>query len=152
MKTTEQKIEETEIKLKQLKEKLKKELAKLEESEWLYIPELKIEIQTKIHHKNKTYKECEEYLGKRESIPTYEQIQWLRNSKYIDKLNLRDTWEFVQNPDKISKENGYVAGFYVDSDYAYLYCNGGSGNSGSSLGVRFVRKILKGSKRKKKEE
>ena len=63
MRTTEQKIEETEIKLKQLKEKLKKELAKLEKSVYLYIPELKIEIQTKIHHKNKTYAECEKDLS-----------------------------------------------------------------------------------------
>ena len=150
MKTTEQKIEDTEIKLKELREKLKKELTKIEESEWIYIPELKIEIQTKIHHKNKTYKECEENLGKGESIPTYEQIQWLRNSRYIDKLNLRDSWEFVQNPDNISKENGYVARFVVGSGFAYLGCYWGSRYSSSSLGVRFVREISKRSKGKKK--
>ena len=137
MKTTSQKIEETEKKLKQLKVQLKKENDK---SAWLYIPELKIEIQTKIHHKDKVYAECEKDLSKGESIPTYEQIQWLRNSKYKDQLNLEDTWEFVQNPDNISKENGYVAWFYADSGYAYLDCDGGSSNLDSDLGVRFVRK------------
>jgi len=78
--------------------------------------------KTKIHNKNKIYKECEGDLSKGESIPTYEQIQWLRNSKYRDQLNLLDTWEFVQNPDKISKEKNYVAGFCTDSGYADLDC------------------------------
>ena len=137
MKSTQQKIDETEEKLKQLKDQLRKES---EKSDWISIPELKIEVQTKIHHKNKTYAECEKDLGKDESIPTYEQIQWLRNSKYKDQLNLDDSYEFVQNPDNISKENGYVARFYADSGYAYLYCNVDSSVSYSDLGVRFVRR------------
>ena len=144
MKSTQEKIEQKEKELKELKEKLKKEQ---DVSEWIYISELKIEIQTKIHHKNKTYKECEDDLGKGELIPTYEQIQWLRNSKYKDQLNLDDTWEFVQNPDNISKEKNYVAWFCAGSDFAGLDCDGGSDVSYSSLGVRFVRKkISKGDK------
>ncbi len=145
MKTTQQKIEETEKKLKDLKEQEKKESDK---SSYIYIPELKIEIQTKIHHKDKTYEECEKDLSDGESIPTYEQIQWLRNSKYINQLNLLDTWEFVQNPDNISKKNGYVAGFIAGSDYAGLNCDRGSSNAGSNLGVRFVRKKNSGKKNK----
>ena len=66
MKPTQQKIDETETKLKQLKEQLKNES---EKNDWLEIPELKIEVQTKIHHKNKTYAKCEKDLGERESIP-----------------------------------------------------------------------------------
>ena len=143
MKTTQQKIEETEKKLVQLKEQFKKES---EKKEWIKIPELKIEIQTKIHHKNKNYTECEKDLEKGESIPTYEQIQWLRNSKYKDQLNLDDSYEFVQNPDNISKENGYVAGFFADSDCAYLDCGRSSSYSYSDLGVRFVRRT-KGKKK-----
>ncbi len=139
MKTIQEKIEKKEGELKELKEKLKKEQ---DISEWIFIPELKIEIQTKIHHKNKIYSECEKDLGKGELIPTYEQIQWLRNSKYKDQLNLDDTWEFVQNPDNISKKNGYVARFYAGSDYADLDCNGDSDNSFSNLGVRFVHKKI----------
>ena len=137
-------IEKKEKELKKLKEQLKKETDK---TKWLYISELKIEVQTKIHHKDKTYAECEKDLSKGESIPTYEQIQWLRNSKYRDLLNLLDTWEFIQNPDNISKENNYVARFYAGSDYAYLDCGRGSGDSGSALGVRFVRKKISGKKK-----
>ena len=136
-------IEKKEKELKELREKLKKEQ---DISEWIYIPELKIEIQTKIHHKSKTYAECEKDLSKGESIPTYEQIQWLRNSKYKDQLNLIDTWEFVQNPDNISKENNYVARFYAGSNYADLDCGRNSDYSNSTLGVRFVRKIKKSKK------
>lgn len=135
---TQQKIDEAEKKLTQLKEDLKKENDK---SDWIKIPELKIEIQTKIHHKDKTYSECEKDLSKGESIPTYEQIQWLRNSKYKDQLNLDDSYEFVQNPDNISKKNGYVAGFCANSGYAYLDCGVGSSYSVSYLGVRFVRSL-----------
>ncbi len=145
MKTTQEKIDETEKKLAELKADLKKESDK---SEWISIPELKIEVQTKIHHKDKTYAECEKDLCKGELIPTYEQIQWLRNSKYKDQLGLDDTWEFVQNPDKISKDNGYVARFCADSDYANLNCGGGSSGSDSDLGVRFVRKKITQGKKK----
>lgn len=139
-------IEKKEKELKELREQLKKETDK---SEWLFIPELKIEVQTKIHHKNKTYADCEKDLSEGESIPTYEQIQWLRNSKYKDQLNLLDTREFVQNPDKISKENNYVARFYAYSDVAYLDCCRYSSNAYSYLGVRFVRKISKDKKKTK---
>ncbi len=141
---TQKQIEKKEKELKELKEQLKKESDKEEskKSEWLYIPELKIEIQTKIHHKGKIYAECEKDLSKGESIPTYEQIQWLRNSKYRDQLNLLNTWEFVQNPDNISKENGYVAGFYADSGYANLDCGRDSSDADSDLGVRFAKKFL----------
>ena len=143
MKTTQQKVDEAEKKLTKLKDELKKES---EKNDWIKIPELKIEIQTKIHHKNKTYVECENDLSKGESIPTYEQIQWLRNSKYKDQLNLDDSYEFVQNPDNIGKENGYVARFFAGSDFAYLYCVRNSSVSGSDLGVRFVRRTKESSK------
>ncbi len=142
-KTTKQKIEEKKEELKKLEQQLIKENDK---SEWLSIPELKIKIQTKIHHKDKTYAECEKDLSKGESIPTYEQIQWLRNSKYKGQLNLDDTWEFVQNPDNISKKKGYVARFCAGSDYADLGCYRYSSYSDSDLGVRFVRKV-KGDKK-----
>ncbi len=143
MKSTQQKIDETKKKLKELENQLQKENDK---SDWIKIPELKIEVQTKIHHKNKTYAECEKDLSKGESLPTYEQIQWLRNSKYRDQLNLIDSWEFVQNPDKISKDNGYVARFYAGSVYADLDCDRNSSDSYSDLGVRFVRRTKGGKK------
>ena len=143
MKSTQNKIDDAEKKLEQLKKQLKKENKK---NDWIKIPELKIEVQTKIHHEDKTYVECEKDLSKEESIPTYEQIQWLRNSKYKEQLNLDNSYEFIQNPDNISKENGYVARFYANSGYANLGCNWDSSDSDSYLGVRFVR-ALKGGKK-----
>ncbi len=136
----EEKIEKKEKEIKELKERLKQESDK---TEWVYIPELKIEVQTKIHHLNKTLARAMKDLKEGESVITYEQVQWLRNSKYRDQLNLLNTWEFVYpNPDKISEDNGYVAGFYANSDYADLDCDGSSSNSSSDLGVRFVRKKI----------
>ena len=135
-------IEKKEKEIKELKEKLKEESDK---TEWIYIPELKIEVQTKIHHLNKTLAVAMKDLKKEESVVTYEQIQWLRNSKYRDQLNLIDTWEFVYpNPDKISADTGCVARFGASSGYAYLNCGRYSVNSDSGLGVRFVRKKISG--------
>ena len=139
--TTEQKIKETENKLKELKAK---KVLEDNKSNWVKIPELGIEIQNKIHDKNKSYDELVEVYGKKvleESLPTYAQLQFLRNSKkYCNKLNLLDTWEFVKQEDDISKKNGYVAWFGAGSGFCYLSCGGGSDYSGSDLGVRFVRK------------
>ncbi|HJX50265.1 MAG TPA: hypothetical protein VJ438_02270 [Candidatus Nanoarchaeia archaeon] len=112
-------------------------------SEWIEIPELGIEVQTKIHHLNKTLAVAMQDLKEGESVITYEQVQWLRNSKYRDQLNLTKTWEFVYpNPDKISADNGYVARFYASSGCASLDCYGYSDYSYSTLGVRFVRKKI----------
>jgi len=148
MKTTQNKIDETKKKLKELENQLQKETDK---SDWIKIPELKIEIQTKIHHKGKSYNELkkefgEEYLEKH--LPTYKQLQELRNLEHDGKykLGLIDTWEFVKQEDKISRKNGYVARFYANSDYANLDCDGYSSVSNSNLGVRFVRRTKGGGK------
>jgi type IV secretory pathway VirB4 component len=138
-------IDKKEAELKVLREKLK---AEQDKTEWLYIPELKIEIQTKIHHKGKSYDDLVKELGKEyleSHLPTYSQLQFLRNlavkeNKYTE-LGLIDTWEFVKQEDEISKKNGYVARFCVGWGVAYLVCDWFSCNSGSFLGVRFVRQI-----------
>lgn len=142
VKTTEQKIQETEAKLKELKAK---KVMEDDKSDWVKIPELGIEVQSKIHHKNKSYDDLVKEFGKEfleENLPTYKQLQDLRNLEHNGKykLGLIDTWEFVKQEDEISKKNGYVARFVADSDYCYLDCGGDSGYSGSDLGVRFVRK------------
>ena len=142
IKTIDQKIKETEDKLKELK--VKKVLEE-NKSDWVKIPELGIEVQSKIHHKNKSYDDLVEEFGKEfleENLPTYKQLQDLRNLEHNGKykLGLIDTWEFVKQEDEISKKNGYVAWFYAGSDYCYLDCGRGSGDSVSDLGVRFVKK------------
>ena len=145
MKTTEQKIMETEEKLKELKAK---KVLEENKSDWVKIPELGIEIQSKIHHKNKSYNKLVEEFGKEfleENLPTYKQLQDLRNLEHNGKykLGLIDTWEFVKQEDEISKKNGYVARFIAYSDYCYLGCDWVYDYSGSDLGVRFVRGIKK---------
>ena len=149
MKSTQDKISETEKKLKDLKVQLQKENDK---SNWVKIPELKIEIQTKIHHKGKSYDELKEEFGEEyleKHLPTYNQLQTLRNLEHKGKykLGLIESWEFVKQEDLISKKNGYVAWFYTDSGYASLYWYRLSSYSYSNLGVRFVRPL---SKEKKK--
>ncbi len=148
MESTQQKIDKTKEKLKELENKLQKENDK---SEWIKIPELGIEIQTKIHHKNKSYDELKEEFGEEyleKHLPTYNQLQTLRNLEHEGKykLGLIDTWEFVKQEDVISKKNGYVARFYVGSGCAGLDCGGYSSSSGSVLGVRFVRRTKGGKK------
>jgi len=98
------------------------------------------EVETKIHHLGKTYAKCEKDCSKDWEIATYSILQELRNTQ-PNEFNLVDTWEFVQQPDLISKKNNFVARFYADSGRAVLYCNGDPSCSYSSLGVRFVRRI-----------
>ena len=144
VKTTEQEIKEIEVKLKELKAK---KVIEENKSDFVKVPELGIEIQSKIHHKDESYDDLVKEFGKEfleENLLTYAQLQFLRNSKkYCKKLNLIDTWEFVKQEDDISKKNGYVARFVADSDCCYLGCVRYSGYSDSYLGVRFVRKVKK---------
>ena len=142
MKTTQEKVIEAKKNLKELELKLQKEQDK---SEWIKIPKLKIEIQSKIHHKGKSYNELKEEFGEEyleEHLPTYNQLQTLRNLEHKKKykLGLIDTWEFVKQEDLISRKNGYVARFCADSGYAGLDCSRDSDYSYSGLGVRFVRR------------
>ena len=71
-KDIQEKIEKREKEILELKEKLKEESGK---TEWVYIPELKIEVQAKINHLNKTLSVAMQDLKKGESVITYEQVQ-----------------------------------------------------------------------------
>lgn len=112
---------------------------------WLAIPELGIEVEIEVHDKNRSWKDLK--LSEREAeLLTYDQCVFLANNeKYakILKMDGSSTHDdfFIQQPFNLSRKNGYVAGFSVVSDYAYLDCNGDSDDSYSSLGVRFARKI-----------
>ncbi len=103
-----------------------------------------IEIEKEIHHKDKTYAECEKDCPNGWSIVTYPILQELRNSEHlIDDLNLKETWEFVINPDAISKKNGCVARFFAYSGWADLDCDRDPTSTNSGLGVRYWRKVKK---------
>jgi len=120
---------------------------------WLDIPELSIAVEIEVHDKDKSWNDLN-LKNKEEELLTVEQCIWLANSKYSKQLKMdgsstKDDF-FIQQPFNLSRKNGYVAWFFVDSDCAGLYWNGGSDYSYSSLGARFARKILKSSKTKKK--
>ena len=136
-------IEKKEKELKELKTKLREES---EKDIWLEIPEKGIKITTKLQFTGKTYPEILKEVDEIE-IADYKLLQELRNEGFKSNWEkykfLEDTWAFVPNPDEVSKINGYVAGFRVDSDYADLDCNRYSDDSYSSLGVFLIKKISK---------
>jgi len=117
---------------------------------WLDILELGISVEIEVHDKNKSWDKLE--LSKREKeLLTAEQCIYLANSKYAKELKMdgsssKDDF-FIQQPFDLSRKNGYVAGFIVDSGCADLDCYWDSDYSYSTLGVRFVRKISKKSKK-----
>ncbi len=142
MKTKLQKqIETKEKELKGLKEKLREEN---EKDIWLEISEKGIKITNKLQFTGKTYPEILKEVDEGE-IADYNLLQELRNEGFKSNWEkygfLKDTWAFVPNPDEVSKANGYVARFYVNSVYADLDCVRGSVNSDSSLGVFLVKKL-----------
>ena len=146
MKTTEQKIKETEDKLKELKAK---KVAEEDSKGWLDIPELKISVEIEVHNKNRSWND----LGlseKEDQLLTSEQCVWLANSKYAKQLKMdgsstKDDF-FIKQPFNLNKKKGYVARFGAYSDYCVLYCSWDSGGSYSYLGVRFVKKISRSNK------
>ena len=111
----------------------------IEDMETIKIRELNIEVETEIHDKNKILSEIEIPKGWR--LLTVNEITWLFNSRYKKKLNLEDTWEFIEQPFKFNKKKDYVARFYADSDGAYLGCIGNPDGRDDSLGVRFCRDL-----------
>ncbi len=142
MKSTQEKIIETEKNLEQLKQKLKEEGS----IGLLDIPELNISVEIEVHDKDKSWDDLG--LSEREDeLLTSEQCIWLANSKYAKTLKMDGSSSeddfFIKQPFDLSRKNGYIARFYAGSDYADLCCYGGSSYSGSDRGVRFVRKISK---------
>lgn len=118
----------------------------IDKSKWLDLPELGISVEIEVHDKNKSWDELN--LSEREKeLLTVEQCIWLANSKYAKELKMdgsssRDNF-FIQQPFNMNRNNKYVAGFVAGSDRAGLSCYRYPSDSDSSLGVRFVRKLVK---------
>jgi hypothetical protein len=79
----------------------------------------------------------------------------LANSKYAKKLKIdggssEDDF-FIKQPFNLNKKRKNVARFGAIPDVVGFLCYGFPGGSGPSLGVRFVRKKISKSKRKKNE-
>jgi len=124
------------------KEELIKLLLEKEQnnSDWVKIPELKIEVEKEIHDKGKSWEELELVEKEnQEKLLTKDEIIFLYNNKnYRELLGLRNTFEFIQK----YIDNFPVARFDADSDGAGLNCSRDAEDSGDALGVRFKRKII----------
>ncbi len=111
----------------------------IEDKNTLKIKELNIEVEIEIHDKNKLLSEIKVPKGWR--LLTDKEITYLHNSKYKKQLNLNETWEFIKQPFKLNKKEGYVAGFVAGSDWADLNCGWDPGGRDDSLGVRFCKDL-----------
>lgn len=102
------------------------------------IPELKIEVEAKIHDKGKTLKEIKIPKGWR-LLRIEEALFLYNNKKYRKALNMKDTWEFIEQPFEINRKKGFVARLYAFSVWADFSCNREPSVSVASLGVRFCK-------------
>ncbi len=108
--------------------------------ETINIPELNIEVETTIHHKDEKLPEIPIPEGWR--LLTVSELIFLHNNgEYRKKLNLENTWEFIEQPFEFNKKQGYVAGVYCYSGGVSIDCIRGPFGSISALGVRFCRNL-----------
>jgi hypothetical protein len=140
-------------KLEGQKEKIEKEISSLKielnkesnNSDWISIDK-DYEVTKEVLYKGKTYDEIMQLKKSDEELLTLKQIAIIledkdlaRELKMDSKYSTKDYFFFKQ-PFETNQENGYVAGFYSDSDGSDLVFGDGAGGSVSTLGVRFVRK------------
>ena len=113
-----------------------------EEENLIEIPKLGIKIEKSTHHIGKSYDDLKKEFGKKyleKHLPTYSQLQFLRNLKrYRDKLGLDNTHEFILQEDLISKKKGYVTRFDADSGSICINSQWLSSGGMICAGVRFV--------------
>ena len=100
------------------------------------------ELELEKHHMNRSNEKCEKDCPKGWQMPTYQLLLSLRNNPQTrDQFNLLNTWEYVQNPDDVSREKGYTAWFIANSVGADLVCGGYPAFHDHDLGVRYMREI-----------
>ncbi len=148
IKSLEKKKEEIDKEISSLN-KLNNESAK---SEWIGIPGTDYEVTKNVLHKGKSYDEIIQLKKPDEELLTLKMIGIIcENPNLLKELKMDSSSTsddfFFKQPFPQNKEKGYVARFFAGSYYADLSCYWYSDDSGSYLGVRFVRKKI--SKRKK---
>ena len=113
---------------------------KREIKETIKIPELKIEVEIIIHHQDEKLAEISIPEGWR--LLKINEIIFLHNQQeYRKKLNLENTWEFIEQPLNYNNQQDYVTGFYAYPGGVSIDCMRGPFGSISALGVRFCRDI-----------
>ena len=115
----------------------------IEQTEWIKIPELKIEVERDVHDKNKSWNDL--VLSNREDeLLTAEECIWLANSKYAEQLKMNGISSyddfFIKPPFELNKKKGYVARFSAYFSWSCLDCYRNPQDSFAYLGVRFVRR------------
>ena len=106
----------------------------------IIIPELNIEVETEMHDKGKPLEQIKIPEGWR--LLRINEIVFLHNNpEYRKRLNIEETWEFIEQPFEYNKVRGYTTRFYVGSGRVDLYCDGSSQGSIPTLGVRFCRDL-----------
>lgn len=101
------------------------------------IKELNIEVEIKIHDKNKSYSDIKIPKGWR--LLRIDEMIFLYNN-HKKELNLTDTWEFIEQPFKDYK-NKFASRFYAFPGDAYFDCDGEPRYSYLLLGVRFCKDL-----------
>ena len=146
----EKKLSEAQEALSTLKKKLGSEKIIIPNSNFLYIPSIDKEVEIEVHDKNKSWDDLKQQYGEdfEKQLLTRQECETILKDSEISKLlkmdgSSNDDDFFIQQPFNLNRKNGYIAQFDADSDSVYLYCRVNSYDSGSTLGVRFVRKILK---------
>jgi len=144
-----EKINKKEKEIIELKQKLAEEQNK---NTWIRITGTDYEVEKEVHHKGKSYNELVKEFGEdylKEHLLTLKLIgeicehPELMKELKMDSSSTKDDFFFKQPFPQNGKD---VARFFVDSDYACLYCRNDADYSGGSLGVRFAKKI-KGDKK-----
>ena len=146
----ENKKEDIDKKINSFKIELENELNK---SEWISIPNTDYEVTKDVLHKGKSYDEIIKLKKTEEELLTLKLIGIICEHPDLLKVLKMDSSStnddfFFKQPFPQNEKNGYVARFYADSVFAYLYWVGVSSVAGSYLGVRFVRKKNSGKKKK----
>ena len=142
-----------ENKLMKAKELLEREGYKVtkagkEAGEWVKVLGTDYEVTRDVLYKGKSYNEIMQLKKSDEELLTLELIGIICKDKDLmrtlkmDGSSTKDDF-FFEQPFPQNKAKGYVARFYLNSDYANLYCYRDADDSDSALGVRFARKILK---------
>ena len=140
-------------KLKNIKtEEIEAELNLRKEQDYIFVPELNLEITQTQKFNGKNYTEIINLIGE-ENIATYDELKTLRNiafkSKWKKYLFIKNFWVFVPNIDEASKQEGKVARFSASDVRTILICYGNRSNRYADLGVFLVRRKIKSKKQGK---
>jgi len=120
------------------------------ENGWLFIPSINKEVEINVHDKNTSYDDNVKKYGKdfESMLLTKAECELILKDPEVSKLLKMDGSSdnddfFIKQYSDLSRRNGYVAGFYSDSNGSSLDSRINPDDSYSDRGIRFVRKISK---------